>query len=90
MAKNKQPVLKRARALGIEPGFMGIDKQSKRNPNQSRRKKSEYAVQLNEKQKVKFIYGVLEKQFRRYYEKAEKMDGKAGENLLMLLEQKIK
>ena len=64
MAKNTQPVLKRARTLGIEPGFMGIDKKSKRNPNQSRRKKSEYAGQLNEKQKVKFVYGLLEKQFR--------------------------
>ena len=60
MAKNTQPVLKRARTLGIEPGFMGIDKKSKRNPNQSRRKKSEYAGQLNEKQKVKFVYGLLE------------------------------
>ena len=89
MAKNTQPVLKRARTLGIEPGFMGIDKKSKRNPNQSRRKKSEYAGQLNEKQKVKFVYGILERQFRSYYEKATRMPGKAGENLLILLERRI-
>ena len=89
MAKNKQPVLKRARALGIEPGFMGIDKQSKRNPNQSRRKKSEYAVQLNEKQKVKFVYGLLEKQFRNTFEKAQKRPGSAGANLLIMLERRF-
>ena len=69
MAKNTQPVLKRARTLGVEPGFMGIDKQSRRNPNQSRRKKSDYAIQLNEKQKVKFVYGLLEKQFRNTLER---------------------
>ena len=75
MAKNTQPVLKRARTLGVEPGFMGVDKQSRRNPNQSRRKKSEYAVQLNEKQKVKFVYGLLEKQFRNTFDKAAKRPG---------------
>lgn len=67
MARNIQPVLKRCRTLGITPGTMGIDKSSKKNPKQSRRKQSEYGLQLNEKQKVKFIYGVLEKQFRKYY-----------------------
>ena len=89
MAKNKQPVLKRARTLGLEPGFMGIDKQSKRNPNQSRRKKSEYATQLNEKQKVKFVYGLLEKQFRNTFEKAQKRPGSAGANLLIMLERRF-
>ena len=89
MAKNTQPVLKRARTLGIEPGFMGIDKKSKRNPNQSRRKKSEYAGQLNEKQKVKFVYGLLEKQFRNTFEKAAKRPGGTGENLLIMLERRF-
>ena len=90
MAKNRQPVLKRARTLGIEPGFMGIDKKSKRVPNQnSRRKKSDYAVQLNEKQKVKFVYGLLEKQFRNTFEKAAKRPGSAGENLLIMLERRF-
>ncbi len=89
MAKNRQPVLKRARALGIEPGFMGYDKSSKRNPVQRRRKKSEYAVQLNEKQKVKFVYGVLEKQFRNTFDKAEKLPGNTGENLLIMLERRM-
>ena len=89
MAKNRQPVLKRARALGIEPGFMGIDKKSRRNPSQSRRKKSEYATQLNEKQKVKFVYGLLEKQFRNTFEKADKAPGNTGENLLIMLERRF-
>ena len=89
MAKNRQPVLKRARALGIEPGFMGIDKKSKRNPAQSRRKKSDYAVQLNEKQKVKFVYGLLEKQFRNTFDKAEKRPGNPGVNLLIMLERRF-
>ena len=89
MAKNRQPVLRRARALGIEPGFMGIDKKSKRNPNQRRRKPSEYSIQLNEKQKVKFVYGLLEKQFKNTYEKAAKRPGSAGENLLIMLERRI-
>lgn len=89
MAKNRQPVLKRARALGIEPGFMGVDKKSRRNPAQSRRKKSEYATQLNEKQKVKFVYGLLEKQFRNTFEKADKAPGNTGENLLIMLERRF-
>ena len=89
MAKNTQPVLKRCRTLGIEPGFMGIDKKSKRKPNQNRRKQSEYGRQLTEKQKVKFIYGMLEKQFRKYYELAVKMPGITGENLLQILESRL-
>ena len=67
MAINRQPVLKRCKTLGINPATMGIDKSSNRNPKQGRKKQSEYGLQLNEKQKVKFIYGVLEKQFRKYY-----------------------
>ncbi|MCD8048005.1 MAG: 30S ribosomal protein S4 [Clostridia bacterium] len=89
MAKNRQPVLKRCRTLGIEPTCMGIDKSSNRNPRQGRRKQSEYAMQLNEKQKVKFIYGVLEKQFRHYYELATKKDGITGEMLLQILESRL-
>ncbi len=90
MARNMQPVLKRCRALGISPAVMGYSKSSNRNPGaQKRTKKSEYAMQLNEKQKVKFIYGVLEKQFRMYYEKATKMPGKTGENLLSLVERRL-
>ena len=90
MARNMQPVLKRCRTLGISPAVMGYSKNSNRNPGAQRRtKKSEYALQMNEKQKVKFIYGVLEKQFRMYYEKAEKMPGKAGENLLSLVERRL-
>ena len=86
MAKNTQPILKRCKTLGISPAVLGVNKETNRNPKQSRRKQSEYAMQLTEKQKVKFIYGVLEKQFRTYYKKAEKMEGKAGENLLILLD----
>ena len=89
MAKNMQPVLKRCRTLGIEPSVMGIDKSSNRTFNQRRKKQSEYGMQLNEKQKVRFIYGVLEKQFRGYYEKAKKMEGIAGTNLLILLERRL-
>ncbi len=90
MARNTQPVLKRCRTLGISPAVMGYSKNSNRNPGAQRRtKKSEYALQLNEKQKVKFIYGILEKQFRMYYEKASKMPGKTGENLLMLAERRL-
>ena len=81
------PVIKRCRALGLEPAVLGIDKKpSKRKPKVARRKVSEYGVQLREKQKVKFIYGVLEKQFRGYYEKAKKQQGVTGENLMRLLE----
>ncbi len=89
MAKNMQPVLKRCRTLGIEPAVMGIDKKSKRNPGPQRRKQSEYGLQLNEKQKAKFIYGVLEKQFRKYFELAEKKEGITGENLLSILESRL-
>ena len=89
MAKNMQPILKRCRTLGISPTVMGINKTSKRNPNPSRKKQSEYGRQLTEKQKVKFIYGMLEKQFRHYYEMATKMPGITGENLLQLLESRL-
>ena len=89
MARNIQPVLKRCKTLGIEPGVMGIDKSSNRNPKQSRRKQSEYGLQLNEKQKVKFIYGILEKQFRHYYELATKKNGVTGEMLLQILESRL-
>ena len=89
MAKNTQPILKRCKTLGISPAVLGVSKETKRNPKQSRRKQSEYALQLNDKQKVKFIYGVLETPFRRYYEKAEKMEGKTGEMLLQLLERRL-
>ena len=89
MAKNMQPILKRCKALGISPTVMGINKETSRNPKPGRRKQSEYAVQLNEKQKAKFIYGVLEKQFRHYYELASKTQGVTGENLLQLLERRL-
>ena len=89
MAKNTQPILKRCRTLGISPTVMGIDKSSNRNPNPMRRKQSEYGRQLTEKQKVKFIYGMLEKQFRKYYDMANKMPGVTGENMLSLLESRL-
>lgn len=91
MAKNRQPIAKRCKALGISPATMGYyKKETTRNANtQTRKKKSEYAMQLQEKQKVKFVYGVLEKQFRGYYEKAERMPGKAGDNLLIQLERRL-
>ncbi|MBE7037734.1 MAG: 30S ribosomal protein S4 [Ruminococcaceae bacterium] len=89
MARNMQPVLKRCRTLGIEPSVMGIDKSSNRNPKPMRRKQSEYGRQLTEKQKVKFIYGMLEKQFHKYYELAMKMPGITGENLLQILESRL-
>ena len=91
MAKNSQPIAKRCRALGISPAVMGYSKKSSnRNPGgKMRRKQSEYGIQVTEKQKVKFIYGILEKQFRMYYEKAEKMEGKTGENLLSLVERRL-
>ena len=84
MAKNMQPIAKRCHALGISPAVMGYAKKTThRNPgSQMRRKKGEYALQLQEKQKVKFVYGILEKQFRSYYEKATRMEGRPGENLL--------
>ena len=89
MTRNMQPVLKRCRTLGIEPTVMGIDKTSNRNPRPMKRKQSEYGRQLTEKQKVKFIYGMLEKQFRKYYELATKMQGITGENLLQILESRL-
>ena len=94
MARNVQPIVKRCRALGISPatmGYTGVSKRdSIRDPGaQKRKKKSEYALQLNEKQKVKFVYGVLEKQFHTYYEKATRMPGKTGENLLKILESRL-
>ncbi len=90
MAINREPILKRCRYLGISPAVMGISKESNRNPNANKRKKvSEYGMQLKEKQKLKFIYGVLEKPFRHYFEIAEKMEGKAGENLLTILETRL-
>ena len=89
MAINRQPVLKRCKTLGINPATMGIDKSSNRNPKQGRKKQSEYGLQLNEKQKVKFIYGVLEKQFRKYYVMATKNQGITGEMLLQILESRL-
>ena len=89
MARNTQPVLKRCKTLGIEPTVLGIDKSSNRNPKQTRRKQSEYGLQLTEKQKVKFIYGVLEKQFRKYYVMATKRQGITGEMLLQILESRL-
>ena len=91
MAKNMQPIAKRCHALGISPAVMGYAKKTThRNPgSQMRRKKGEYALQLHEKQKVKFVYGILEKQFRSYYEKATRMEGRPGENLLILVERRL-
>ena len=90
MAKNTQPVLKRCRTLGVSPAVMGYSKTSKKNPGGQRRaKKSEYATQLTEKQKVNFVYGILEKQFRAYYEKASRAEGNTGEVLLSLIERRL-
>ena len=89
MAVNRVPVLKRCRALGLEPTYLGIDKKSKRKAKNAGRKVSEYGLQLREKQKAKFIYGVLEKPFRNYFKKAEKMSGMTGENLMTLLELRL-
>ena len=89
MAKNTQPVLKRCKTLGLSPAVLGYSKSTKRQPKQSRRKQSEYGMQLNEKQKVQFIYGVLEKQFHAYYEKAERKQGINGEILLQELERRL-
>ena len=90
MAVNRDPILKRCRALGISPSVLGYNKSSNRNPGADRRKKvSEYGLRLKEKQKVKFIYGVLEKQFAHYYELATKKEGLAGENLLKILETRL-
>ena len=90
MAKNMQPVLKRCRTLGVSPAAMGYNKTSNKNPGGQRRaKKSEYATQLTEKQKVKFVYGIQEKQFRNYYEKAARQEGNTGDNLLTLVERRL-
>ena len=90
MAKNMQPVLKRCRTLGVSPAAMGYSKTSNKNPGGQRRaKKSEYALQLTEKQKVKFVYGMQEKQFRGYYEKASRAEGNTGEVLLSMLERRL-
>lgn len=89
MAVNKVPVLKRCRSLGLEPSYLGYDKKSKRNLTRSNRKVSEYGLQLREKQKAKFIYGVLEKPFRNYYEKADRMKGLTGPNLMTMLESRL-
>ena len=89
MAVNRVPVLKRCRSLGLDPIYLGIDKKSNRNLNRSSRKMSEYGLQLREKQKAKFIYGVLEKPFRNYYDKADRMKGMTGENLMILLERRL-
>ena len=89
MAVNKVPVLKRCRSLGLEPSYLGYDKKSKRNLQRANRKVSEYGLQLREKQKAKFIYGVLEKPFRNYYKKADKMRGLTGLNLMTILESRL-
>ena len=89
MAVNRTPVLKRCRSLGLDPVYLGIDKKSTRELKRANRKMSEYGLQLREKQKAKFIYGVLEKPFRNYYKKAEKMPGMTGPNLMMLLETRL-
>lgn len=89
MAVNRVPVLKRCRALGLEPAYLGYDKKSNRSNARAGKKISEYGMQLREKQKAKFIYGVLEKPFRNYYEKADKAKGMTGENLMILLERRL-
>ena len=89
MAVDKTPVLKRCRSLDLDPTFLGYDKKSKRTLIRRSRKMSEYGLQLREKQKAKFIYGVLEKPFRNYYEKADKMKGMTGENLMTMLESRL-
>ena len=90
MSVDRTPVLKRCRSLGIDPIVMGYTKESKRNPQKRRRRQdSEYGIQLREKQKAKFIYGVLEKQFHMYYEKARRMNGVTGSNLMSLLESRL-
>ena len=89
MAVNKTPVLKRCRSLGLDPVFLGYDKKSNRTNTRAGKKVSEYGLQLREKQKAKFIYGVLEKPFRNYYEKADRMKGMTGENLMTMLESRL-
>lgn len=89
MAVDRTPVLKKCRSLGLNPVFLGIDKKSNRQSKRANRKMSEYGLQLQEKQKAKFIYGVLEKPFRNYYNKAERMKGQTGDNLMVLLERRL-
>ena len=89
MAVNRVPVLKRCRSLGLDPIYLGIDKKSTRQLKRANRKMSEYGLQLREKQKAKFIYGVLEKPFVNYYKKADRMEGQTGENLMILLELRL-
>ena len=89
MAVNRVPVLKRCRSLGLEPSYLGYDKKSKRELKRTNRKVSEYGLQLREKQKAKFIYGVLEKPFHNYYEKADRMRGMTGTNLMVMLETRL-
>ena len=89
MAVNRTPVLKRCRSLDLDPTFLGYDKKSKRTLIRRSRKISEYGTQLREKQKAKFIYGVLEKPFRNYYDKADMMKGMTGENLMIMLERRL-
>ena len=89
MAVNKVPVLKRCRSLGLEPSYLGYDKKSNRDLKRANRKMSEYGLQLREKQKAKFIYGVLEKPFHNYYEKADQMKGMTGQNLMTILESRL-
>lgn len=89
MAVNRVPVLKRCRSLGLDPIYLGIDKKSTRQLKRANRKVSEYGLQLREKQKAKFIYGVLEKPFRNYYERADQMPGMTGTNLMTLLEMRL-
>ena len=89
MAVNRVPVLKRCRSLGMDPIYLGIDKKSNRQLKRANKKMSEYGLQLREKQKAKFIYGVLEKPFRNYFEKAQRMNGMTGENLMIMLESRL-
>ena len=89
MAVNRVPVLKRCRSLGLDPIYLGIDKKSNRELKRANRKVSEYGLQLREKQKAKFIYGVLEKPFRNYYKRADRMKGQTGENLMVILESRL-
>ncbi len=89
MAVNRVPVLKRCRSLDMDPLYLGISKKSRRTLKRSNRKMSEYALQLREKQKAKFIYGVLEKPFRNYYKKADRMKGMTGDNLMIMLERRL-
>ena len=89
MAVNRVPVLKRCRSLGLDPVFLGYDKKSNRTNARAGKKVSEYGLQLREKQKAKFIYGVLEKPFRNYYERADRMKGMTGENLMIMLESRL-